>query len=165
MPFPSSPSRRLLEADGSVSGQVLSGEYGHVLGDREKAVGTFREFIFFHEAGGPFSGVSRSHKTLSFFFFCFFLGGVGGGGESLLQRPILRTPAVCLPLFTRRPSTRSSPSSTGVRRTARPPAPSENTMHRNFVVREPRLVWVQCDMCRRSTWESISKRRCLHLKH
>ncbi|OLP89094.1 Poly(ADP-ribose) polymerase pme-5 [Symbiodinium microadriaticum] len=30
--------------------QVLSGEFGHVLGDREKAVGTFREFIFFHAA-------------------------------------------------------------------------------------------------------------------
>ncbi|CAJ1379214.1 unnamed protein product [Effrenium voratum] len=38
------------EKAGDFRDQVLSGEYGHVLGDREKAVGTFREFIFFHEA-------------------------------------------------------------------------------------------------------------------
>ena len=38
------------EKAGDFSDQVLSGEYHHVLGDREKAVGTFREFIFFHEA-------------------------------------------------------------------------------------------------------------------
>merc|ERR1712232_978272 len=38
-----------LEA-GNFMDKVLSEEYGHVLGDREKAVGTFREFIFFHES-------------------------------------------------------------------------------------------------------------------
>ncbi|CAE7203557.1 tank-1 [Symbiodinium sp. CCMP2592] len=38
------------EEPGDFREQVLSGEFGHVLGDREKAVGTFREFIFFHEA-------------------------------------------------------------------------------------------------------------------
>lgn len=35
---------------GDYRDQVLSGGYGHVLGDRETAVGTFREFIFFHNA-------------------------------------------------------------------------------------------------------------------
>jgi len=34
---------------GDFSERVRSGEYGHVLGDREKAVGTFREFVLFHE--------------------------------------------------------------------------------------------------------------------
>ncbi|CAE7459342.1 pme-5, partial [Symbiodinium natans] len=38
------------EQAGDFSDRVLSGEFEHVLGDREKAVGTFREFIFFHEA-------------------------------------------------------------------------------------------------------------------
>merc|ERR1712187_38828 len=38
-----------LEA-GNFMDNVLSGDYHHVLGDREKAVGTFREFILFHEA-------------------------------------------------------------------------------------------------------------------
>ncbi|CAE7208797.1 tank-1 [Symbiodinium sp. CCMP2592] len=38
------------EEPGDFREQVLSGNFGHVLGDREKAVGTFREFIFFHEA-------------------------------------------------------------------------------------------------------------------
>ena len=40
----------ITETAGDFSEQVLSGEFDHVLGDREKAVGTFREFIFFHEA-------------------------------------------------------------------------------------------------------------------
>ena len=38
------------ERPGDFRDPVLSGEHGHVLGDREKAVGTFREFIFFHDA-------------------------------------------------------------------------------------------------------------------
>ena len=38
------------EQPGDFSENVLNGEFDHVLGDREKAVGTFREFIFFHEA-------------------------------------------------------------------------------------------------------------------
>ena len=36
------------EQPGDFRDPVLSGDFGHVLGDREKAVGTFREFIFFH---------------------------------------------------------------------------------------------------------------------
>ena len=38
------------EQPGDFREPVLNGEFGHVLGDREKAVGTFREFIFFHDA-------------------------------------------------------------------------------------------------------------------
>ena len=38
------------DQQGDFSSKVTSEEYGHVLGDREKAVGTFREFVFFHEA-------------------------------------------------------------------------------------------------------------------
>jgi hypothetical protein len=38
------------EKAGNYAGKVTSGEFDHVLGDREKAVGTFREFIMFHEA-------------------------------------------------------------------------------------------------------------------
>ena len=35
---------------GNYAEEVTSGRFDCVLGDREKAVGTFREFIFFHEA-------------------------------------------------------------------------------------------------------------------
>ena len=38
-----------MENAGDFSEKVLSGDFEHVLGDREKAVGTFREFVFFHE--------------------------------------------------------------------------------------------------------------------
>ena len=38
------------EQPGDFRDPVLKGEFDHVLGDREKAVGTFREFIFFHDA-------------------------------------------------------------------------------------------------------------------
>merc|ERR1712032_219137 len=38
------------ESPGDYSEQVTSGDYDCVLGDREKAVGTFREFVLFHEA-------------------------------------------------------------------------------------------------------------------
>mmetsp|Transcript_56442 Transcript_56442/g.175098 ORF Transcript_56442/g.175098 Transcript_56442/m.175098 type:complete len:880 (-) Transcript_56442:72-2711(-) len=34
---------------GNFMDKVRSDEFGHVLGDREKAVGTFREFVLFHE--------------------------------------------------------------------------------------------------------------------
>jgi hypothetical protein len=37
------------ETPGDHSERVLSGEFDCVLGDREKAKGTYREFIFFHE--------------------------------------------------------------------------------------------------------------------
>jgi len=39
----------VVEKPGDYSQKVTSGEYDCVLGDREKAVGTYREFIFFHE--------------------------------------------------------------------------------------------------------------------
>lgn len=39
----------VVEKAGDFRSEVLSGAHGHVLGDREKAVGTFREFILFHE--------------------------------------------------------------------------------------------------------------------
>jgi len=38
------------EHGGDYSKNVLSGDYDSVLGDRERAVGTFREFVFFQEA-------------------------------------------------------------------------------------------------------------------
>jgi len=38
------------EQPGDFTEKVISGEFDHVLGDREKAVGTYREFILFHEA-------------------------------------------------------------------------------------------------------------------
>mmetsp|Transcript_53912 Transcript_53912/g.128407 ORF Transcript_53912/g.128407 Transcript_53912/m.128407 type:complete len:891 (+) Transcript_53912:55-2727(+) len=38
------------EKPGDFTEQVTSGQFDHVLGDREKAVGTFREFVLFHEA-------------------------------------------------------------------------------------------------------------------
>lgn len=34
---------------GNFADKVSSGEFDCVLGDREKAVGTFREFVIFHE--------------------------------------------------------------------------------------------------------------------
>eukprot|EP00439_Symbiodinium_sp_Y106_P061959 s3343_g9.t1 len=40
----------VVENAGDFSEKVLNGDFEHVLGDREKAVGTFREFVFFHEA-------------------------------------------------------------------------------------------------------------------
>jgi len=40
----------VVEEPGNYATQVTSGEFDCVLGDREKAVGTYREFIFFHEA-------------------------------------------------------------------------------------------------------------------
>lgn len=40
----------VVEDPGDYSGQVVYGDYDHVMGDREKAVGTFREFVLFHEA-------------------------------------------------------------------------------------------------------------------
>mmetsp|Transcript_40343 Transcript_40343/g.94826 ORF Transcript_40343/g.94826 Transcript_40343/m.94826 type:complete len:894 (+) Transcript_40343:102-2783(+) len=40
----------LTEKAGDFTEQVTSGRFDHVLGDREKAVGTFREFVLFHEA-------------------------------------------------------------------------------------------------------------------
>ena len=40
----------MVENAGDFSEKVLNGDFEHVLGDREKAVGTFREFVFFHEA-------------------------------------------------------------------------------------------------------------------
>jgi len=39
----------ITESPGDYSNQVTSGKFDCILGDREKAVGTFREFIFFHE--------------------------------------------------------------------------------------------------------------------
>jgi len=38
------------ETAGNFAEQVVTGDFDHVLGDREKAVGTFREFVFFHES-------------------------------------------------------------------------------------------------------------------
>merc|ERR1712100_423370 len=40
----------ITEMNGNHAEQVISGDYDCVLGDREKAVGTYREFVFFHEA-------------------------------------------------------------------------------------------------------------------
>lgn len=40
----------ITETAGDYSEKVVSGDFDVVIGDREKAVGTFREFIFFHEA-------------------------------------------------------------------------------------------------------------------
>merc|ERR1711988_1930178 len=37
------------EQPGDHSREVIAGSFDCVLGDREKAVGTYREFIFFHE--------------------------------------------------------------------------------------------------------------------
>jgi len=39
----------VVEKPGNYAKHVTSGDFHSVLGDREKAVGTFREFIFFHE--------------------------------------------------------------------------------------------------------------------
>eukprot|EP00421_Protoceratium_reticulatum_P032934 CAMPEP_0168473296 /NCGR_PEP_ID=MMETSP0228-20121227/60252_1 /TAXON_ID=133427 /ORGANISM="Protoceratium reticulatum, Strain CCCM 535 (=CCMP 1889)" /LENGTH=159 /DNA_ID=CAMNT_0008489287 /DNA_START=36 /DNA_END=512 /DNA_ORIENTATION=- len=39
----------VVEKPGNYAEVVLDGRYDCVLGDREKAVGTYREFIFFHE--------------------------------------------------------------------------------------------------------------------
>mmetsp|Transcript_75871 Transcript_75871/g.180267 ORF Transcript_75871/g.180267 Transcript_75871/m.180267 type:complete len:1130 (+) Transcript_75871:72-3461(+) len=40
----------VVEQPGNYMDEVVSGSYDSVVGDREKAVGTYREFIFFHEA-------------------------------------------------------------------------------------------------------------------
>lgn len=40
----------VVEEPGNYATKVTSGDFDCVLGDRERAVGTFREFIFFHEA-------------------------------------------------------------------------------------------------------------------
>ena len=40
----------VVETPGDYTQQCVSGEYDVVIGDREKAVGTYREFIFFHDS-------------------------------------------------------------------------------------------------------------------
>merc|ERR1712107_497943 len=39
----------VVQQPGDYSQRVLSGSFDCVLGDRERAVGTYREFIFFHD--------------------------------------------------------------------------------------------------------------------
>ena len=57
------------EKPGNYADKVTSGDFDCVVGDREHAVGTFREFVFFREASiypefAVFYPVSYTHLTL-----------------------------------------------------------------------------------------------------